>query len=475
MIRMRRQNKLVFLLLILLGISIGYALVSTTLKITGLANIKNNTWDIHFENVRVKSGSAEATTPANIADPTTVSFTVTLNNPGDYYEFTVEVVNNGTLNGEITAMNFDVYDQTGTTKLDDEDIPSYISKSFGLANGNEIPNRGILNAGKKENYKIRVEYTDNIEEKDLEKDFNCVFKFSMSIRQTKSEASSTGTITFVANTDSNVKGLIGTAYLDPTDYSIVCNSETQTERMPLYAATSWAEIDNYMGYPGYYESATSYASNNSGCMKFYVYKDTGDNYKLILDHNTTAVVAPVLEEKYIDEDTGDGYSYGKIDYCISRYSTDDEINTCLYLYDDILKRDTTGWVDQHPTMMTAEEVAEILEIDNFDDSSYPEDIEIETGYEWLFDNTETGSNDECLEPSCFVDGFWTNSIEITDIDTSNARVYYNMWGISSFGNPYEPKTFLFHRDAQSDSWYLAFNRNIGIRPVITVPIEYFNN
>ena len=49
-----------------------------------------------------------------------------------------------------------------------------------------------------------------------------------------------------------------------------------------------------------------------------------------------------------------------------------------------------------------------------------------------------------------------------------------MWGITSFGDPYDPKTFLFHRDAHNDSWYPQYNRNVGIRPVITIPKSYFN-
>ena len=58
------------------------------LNILGVSEILNPTWDIHFENVSVKSGSVTAPTPTIDTDQTTVSYSVTLNTPGDYFEFT---------------------------------------------------------------------------------------------------------------------------------------------------------------------------------------------------------------------------------------------------------------------------------------------------------------------------------------------------------------------------------------------------
>lgn len=173
----KKQKKYMYLLIILLVISLGYALISTTLRIRGTANLSKNTFDIHWENLNVKSGSAEATQAAEITSPTVVEFSVMLNEPGQYYEFTVDAKNDGLVDGILQVISIDAYEVDGETKIEDEDLPSFVSKSFGLASGQPIEENHILRIGKKEKYKVRVEYTSDIEAEDLEKDFNCVFKF----------------------------------------------------------------------------------------------------------------------------------------------------------------------------------------------------------------------------------------------------------------------------------------------------------
>ena len=110
---MRRKNnqKLTISLFVLLLLSIGivYAYLTSNLSITGSTRIANNTWDIHFANLIVNPGSVEATTPAAIDqnDTTTISSAVKLNAPGDFYEFTVDIVNAGTLSGKVNVVSID--------------------------------------------------------------------------------------------------------------------------------------------------------------------------------------------------------------------------------------------------------------------------------------------------------------------------------------------------------------------------------
>ncbi len=88
-----------FILLLLVIIGICYAYLTSNLSITGITEISGNSWNIHFTNVQVLNGSVNATTPAtiDINDNTKVNYTIRLNKPGDYYEFTVDVVNSGTI------------------------------------------------------------------------------------------------------------------------------------------------------------------------------------------------------------------------------------------------------------------------------------------------------------------------------------------------------------------------------------------
>ena len=61
----KRKKKVYLYLLIILGLTIGFALLSTTLKINGVAGINKNTWNIHWddESVVVTPNSVAGNTP----------------------------------------------------------------------------------------------------------------------------------------------------------------------------------------------------------------------------------------------------------------------------------------------------------------------------------------------------------------------------------------------------------------------------
>ena len=53
----KKNRKLLIVFVLLLFISIGYALLSQNLNINGYSKVHNSTWNIHFDNIDVKSGS----------------------------------------------------------------------------------------------------------------------------------------------------------------------------------------------------------------------------------------------------------------------------------------------------------------------------------------------------------------------------------------------------------------------------------
>ena len=77
-----------------LTLTVVYAALSTILQINGQAEVSAANWDIHLDNVVLNSSSATTTAPT-ITDPKTATFSTTLTTPGDFYEFTIDVVNNG--------------------------------------------------------------------------------------------------------------------------------------------------------------------------------------------------------------------------------------------------------------------------------------------------------------------------------------------------------------------------------------------
>ena len=155
---MKKRRKKIYALILLLVITIGYALISTTLKINGVAGIKSNQWDIHWENVQPNQQSTVTTqTPQITENRTKVSYEVNLELPGDFYEFTVDAKNDGTINAKILDIRHSVYlstDLEHTTTL-----PSYIKYSIVYDGTEDAPAIGdILASGDKQTYRIRIEY-----------------------------------------------------------------------------------------------------------------------------------------------------------------------------------------------------------------------------------------------------------------------------------------------------------------------------
>jgi hypothetical protein len=161
----RRKIILVLLLVLLCSLGLGYALLRTNLTINGTSKIKGNTWDIHFENLNVTDGSVELSTgdvAAAIGSNTTeVSYTVTLSQPGDYYEFTVDAVNAGSIDGMVESVTSKLNDTVITT------LPAYLDYSVSYSDGVTISPNQYLKAGETETYKVRIEFKKDIESTDL--------------------------------------------------------------------------------------------------------------------------------------------------------------------------------------------------------------------------------------------------------------------------------------------------------------------
>ena len=163
----RRNQKITtyFVILSLLVIGIVYAILQANLQINGIAKIKSNSWDIHFNNIQVNEDSVSIGTgdsPATI-DPENnckIDFEVTLSLPGDFYEFTVDVVNAGTIDGMIGSL-------TTSLKVDNvvvDTVPDYLNYTVTYEDGSEILEIHLLEKNKQETYKVRLEFRTDIEE-----------------------------------------------------------------------------------------------------------------------------------------------------------------------------------------------------------------------------------------------------------------------------------------------------------------------
>ena len=176
---MRRSKKkfnTTILILLVLSISLGYAFLAYDLNITGISIINNPTWDIHFENVQVKEGSVSSPTPVIDNSKTTVTYSVTLNIPGDYFEFTVDAVNAGTIDGMID----EIADTLNGNPINNN-LPNALEYSITYDDDLALAENQILEKGDFETIKVHVGYKKDLTDEDLpdtEQTLNFTFTIS---------------------------------------------------------------------------------------------------------------------------------------------------------------------------------------------------------------------------------------------------------------------------------------------------------
>jgi hypothetical protein len=157
--RATKGDRIIFILVaILLLMGVGYAYLTTNLNINGTANVKSASWNVHFEN-EVVDWSSTATVeqyPTINLDGNNVTYEVTLNEPGEFFKFDIDVKNDGTIDAMIGAINSTVNGQPISN------LPVYLSYSVTYLDGEEVGGNYLLEAGKKQTYTVFIKYRDDI-------------------------------------------------------------------------------------------------------------------------------------------------------------------------------------------------------------------------------------------------------------------------------------------------------------------------
>lgn len=210
-----RNNKKIIIVALLLIISIGFSIISSSLTISGVSSIKGNTWDVHFENVEVKSGSVTAPIPTISASETTVTYNVTLDQPGDFYEFTVDAVNDGTIDAMV-----DTVSNTGLT----ENQQKYLIYQATYEDDSEIMTKHSLKKQTTETYKVRVEYNSEVEGEDLPgADQTVTLTFSVNYVQADGTAVSRALIRAISGDGTHVGDQVA---IDSEEFYVLGNDNT---------------------------------------------------------------------------------------------------------------------------------------------------------------------------------------------------------------------------------------------------------
>ena len=186
----KRQTYILSVVVIILLLGVGYAFLNSNLNINGTANITSSSWNIYWDNVQVKTGSVtDVTTPATIQSGNTlVVFNVNLSQPGDYYEFTVDAVNDGSIDAMIGDLTQGVYASNGTTP---RTLPEYLEYTVTYDDGVAIAQNHLLAHNSTETYKVRVYFKEDINASQLPStNDSIVFKFGTSYIQATGYAAS---------------------------------------------------------------------------------------------------------------------------------------------------------------------------------------------------------------------------------------------------------------------------------------------
>lgn len=243
-----RKNRNMYLLIVFavaLVLGVGYAILTSNLDILGNTTIKDNVWDVHFENIQITSGSVEASTPT-IQNGTNITYTVTLNQPGDYYEFTVDAKNVGTVDAMIDSVS-----NTGLTTAQKK----YMNYTATYDSNLSLAEKQVLKAGKKERIRVKVEFKKDINASDLPTEAN-VLNLSLNMNYVQKDSTAIALnhpkckrATTLHTDGTNTYGNIGTTGTftagDAFDCDVNKDGEYNTETERFYYVTDLSSNSNY--------------------------------------------------------------------------------------------------------------------------------------------------------------------------------------------------------------------------------------
>ena len=335
---------------------------------------------------------------AGVEDDTHATFAAReLDEVGEYVEFTYTVVNES--DRLDVALSFDV--ESENDALDYFEIYKSVSKE-----------KIVKNETATVTVKIELINTPKVE------DFEGTFTVTLTATPEEPSESGDGNESSVAE-GPTIKSATagethkGIAYLDPTDLSKTCN-----------------ELNS-----------SSLTETKTGCMKWYIFDDSGDDYTMILDHNTTA----------------------KIRWYSSNVNIAYESSNLKAVVDDLV---TTSEWKVAPRIITAPEVMAITNNQDFSLSSsdwyclgsntkdYPNgepqcNASTNKKYAWLFDYTNNCTTYGCDVPDSSNNGYWTSTL------VGNSVYVWFVYRNGSLNN------------------YTSSSLSAGIRPVITLSKSYF--
>ena len=247
-----RKTLTLVLCLVLVSVftlTIAYSALSAVLTIQGNARVSAADWDIYLNNPRVTSGSATTNVPV-IKTSSTLEFETTLNMPGDFYEFVVDVVNAG----DIDAM---IENVVKTPELTTEQA-KFLKYEVSYQNGESITTKQLLAKDTTMPIKVRIEYRKDLNNTDLPTS-QIVLDLALTLEYVQSDGTGNsvkdnGVQIVSANGDINEIGTVVT--IGSEQFYTVGTDGDNVKLLSMYNLYVGGTFVNGSGYTAYGDEAT---------------------------------------------------------------------------------------------------------------------------------------------------------------------------------------------------------------------------
>ena len=200
----------------MLGLTIAFAALSQTLTINGSAKLDASKWGLKFDNLVLASGNdyIEGTATIKTDDNTVIeNMNVRLTTPGDKVVYTVDLVNEGTINAKI--------DKIIKTALTTEQ-EKYLSFKVLKENNEELNEGYVLGKETRIPLRIEIEFKRDITKEDLPKETSTItLSYGVTFVQTDEDATSIGQAPTTACTTFDKKDTYNVG-----DEIALCNNDT---------------------------------------------------------------------------------------------------------------------------------------------------------------------------------------------------------------------------------------------------------
>lgn len=151
---MKKIKNIFLLFIIILLISVGFAYLSASLSINGNLSFKQNTWDVHFETVKVID-STISNPSVTIDNKTSVNMSGQFNSPGDFLDYSFNIVNDGSLPASISSITNNLTEQQ----------KNYIDITLKYTKDNSnLTENDVIYAGQVRNVEVHIGYKEDIDD-----------------------------------------------------------------------------------------------------------------------------------------------------------------------------------------------------------------------------------------------------------------------------------------------------------------------